>query len=387
MRNAGNCTVALLLRRIVLTFCILCSTFVFAQDGFECTIIKPRAIVKISDDHYFIDFGKAFFGTVLIRSKQVQHDSVVVHLGEELSGANFINRNPKGTIRYQKIILPSLAVDTLISVPLRADKRNTSPPAIILPDSFGVVMPFRYCELENLNVPIEAIEITQKAFHYTFHDNAASFTSSDTVLNAIWELCKHTIKATSFAGVYIDGDRERIPYEADAYINQLSHYSVDSVYSIAQRTNKYLMDHPTWPTEWQLHMVMLFYYDYMYTGDTRLLDTYYEMLKKKTLTELAREDGLITTQSEKLNDDFMTQLGFSDSKARLKDIVDWPPAQKDTGWKLATAEGERDGYEMVAVNTVVNAFYYHNLVLMAEIAGALGKKDDSVFLCAQITRC
>jgi hypothetical protein len=32
--------------------------------------------------------------------------------------------------------------------------------------------------------------------------------------------------------IYVDGDRERIPYEADAYINMLSHYAVDSEYSI-----------------------------------------------------------------------------------------------------------------------------------------------------------
>jgi alpha-L-rhamnosidase len=45
------------------------------------------------------------------------------------------------------------------------------------------------------------------------------------LLNRIWELCRYSIKATTFAGVYVDGDRERIPYEADAYLNQLSHYA------------------------------------------------------------------------------------------------------------------------------------------------------------------
>ncbi|MGI6302875.1 MAG: hypothetical protein ACOX52_17715 [Verrucomicrobiota bacterium] len=55
---------------------------------------------------------------------------------------------------------------------------------------------------------------------------------------------------TSFAGIYIDGDRERIPYEGDAYINQLGHYAVDREYAIARRTIEHFMDHPTWPTEW-----------------------------------------------------------------------------------------------------------------------------------------
>ncbi len=74
----------------------------------------------------------------------------------------------------------------------------------------------------------------------------------------------------------------------------------------------------------------------------------------------------------------MTKLGFTNAKERIRDIVDWPPSQKDTGWQLATSEGERDGYDMVEINTVVNAFHYRSLVLMSELAGYLGKPVDSV---------
>ncbi len=100
-------------------------------------------------------------------------------------------------------------------------------------------------------------------------------------------------------------------------------------------------------------------------------------LKFKTLTALAREDGLIS--SKNVNDEIMISLGFSNPKERIRDIVDWPPAQKDTGWKLSGPNGERDGYDMVEINTVVNAFYYRNLVLMAEIGRTcLTKTEDSV---------
>jgi len=81
--------------------------------------------------------------------------------------------------------------------------------------------------------------------------------------------------------------------------------------------------------------------------------------------------------SRNATDEIMTKLGFSNAKDRIRDIVDWPPSQKDTGWKLSTPEGERDGYEMVEINTMVNAFYYRNLVLMSELAGYLGKSNDS----------
>ncbi|MEQ9306127.1 MAG: alpha-L-rhamnosidase C-terminal domain-containing protein, partial [Marinoscillum sp.] len=54
-----------------------------------------------------------------------------------------------------------------------------------------------------------------------------------------------------------------------------------------------------------------------------------------------------------------------------------PPAQKDTGWKLATEEGERDGFVFRPINTVVNCFYYRNLEIMAEFAMVLNKHQEA----------
>jgi hypothetical protein len=63
---------------------------------------------------------------------------------------------------------------------------------------------------------------------------------------------------------------------------------------------------------------------------------------------------------------------------RLRDIVDWPPAQKDTGWKLPEdwQQGERDGFVFTPVNTVVNSFYFANMKIMAEFARLLEKPDE-----------
>jgi hypothetical protein len=33
----------------------------------------------------------------------------------------------------------------------------------------------------------------------------------------VWELCRYTLKATPFLALYADGNRERMPYEADAH--------------------------------------------------------------------------------------------------------------------------------------------------------------------------
>lgn len=350
-----------------------------SENEFESVSIAPVRTIKLDEGHYFIDFGKAYFGTVELLSNIAQQDSLIIHLGEKLSNENHIDRDPGSTIRYQKIKLDALSANDTISIELTPNKKNTRPPAIQLPSSFGVITPFRYVEIENLRIPFEGLQLFQKAFHYRFNDEASHFESSNKVLDTIWNLCKHTIKATSFTGFYIDGDRERLPYEADAYINQLSHYSLDSVYAIAKRTNAYFLENPTWPTEWLLHTVPLFYQEFMYTGDLQVLEVNYEALKLKTLFNLEREDGLISAKSEKMTPKLISQLGFDKPNVKIKDIVDWPPGQKDTGWKLKNAAGERDGYEMMPINTVVNAFYYHNLKLMTKIASTLGKKEEVEF--------
>jgi len=213
--------------------------------------------------------------------------------------------------------------------------------------------------------------------HYPFDEKASFFKSPNSILNAVWELCKYTIKATSFCGIYVDGDRERIPYEADAYINQLGHYCVDREYTLARYTLEYLIQHPTWPTEWQFHSIMMAWADYMYTGETQALATFYDDLCVKTLIELAREDGLISTESSQCTEEFERKLHIYHPRYTfshgLRDLVDWPA-------------GERDGHEMLPINTVVNAFHYRALVLMSRIASVLGRDEDQKRFAKQAAR-
>lgn len=339
--------------------------------------IAPLRIIKHDDSSHFIDFGKDAFGTLRLQKINVSAiDTIILHLGEKAIG-NKVDRDPGGSIRYEKVMLVLDPDINAYDIKLPINKRNTSGAAIKLPDSLGVIMPFRYCEIEDFHGEFRQENIMQKTYTYYFDDGESYFESSDSILNQVWDLSKYSIKATSFAGLYVDGDRERIPYEADAYINQLGHYYTDREYSMARRTNEYFMHYPTWPTEWILHTVPMFYMDYMFTGNVESLEYYYDKLKKKTLLSLSRSDGLIS--SKKITSEIMKELGFTNPNAKLNDIVDWPPGQKDTGWQLANSVGERDGYEMAEINTVVNAFHYQNLQQMSTIAGVLGKKEDSLF--------
>jgi hypothetical protein len=336
------------------------------------TRVKPARIVRKSDTHYFVDFGKAAFGTVeLTLTGDASGAEVQVHLGEVPSGDSAIDRDPGGSRRYRMMTLKPKQGTHTYRVAITPDKRNTGARAIKMPDYTGEVMPFRYCEIVNSPSPLDESKVSQIAVHYPFDEATSHFASSNEVLNDVWELCKYSIKATSFCGVYVDGDRERIPYEADAYINQLCHYNADREYTMARHTHEYLMTRPTWPTEWILHSVLMAWADYMYTGNTESIEHFYNDLKAKTLLPLARDDGLISTQTGLVTDDVLKSIHFS---GKLRDIVDWPHGNV---LGLKGGYGETDDFEFKPINTVVNAFHYRALVLMSDMAEAVGKTQDA----------
>jgi alpha-L-rhamnosidase len=332
--------------------------------------IAPVEVAALDSNHTFVDFGRAAFGTIQLTLTSSRSTTIKVHFGEVRDGSHRIHRCPGEYRRYRMVELPVEAGTHTYRVRIPPDKMNTrafrtngQPMAILMPESVGEVMPFRYVEIVGTDRPLLACEILQIAVTYPFNDKAARFVSSDSTLNDIWELCHHTIKATSFCGLYVDGDRERIPYEADAYIAQMGHYCCDREFTLARRTHEYLIAHPTWPTEWILFSILIAWADYEYTGDASSLAHFYNDLKAKTLTALAREDALLSTVENSPSPEILAAVHFQ-STWPLQDIVDWPV-------------GERDGYEMVPVNTVVNAFYYRALVLMSRIASALDEQVDA----------
>lgn len=333
--------------------------------------VKPVVVRRLGGGDYFIDFGRAAFGTVetVITSESDGHE-IEVHLGEKLTESGRIDRRPPGTIRYRMMRVKLRRGTHTYSVGITPDKRNTGGAAIKMPSEIGEVLPFRYCEIVNCPSELSSEMVTQIAVNYRFNDSASDFKSSDKLLNDIWDLCKYSIKATSFCGVYVDGDRERIPYEGDAYINQLCHYCVDREYTMARFSHEYLIEHPTWPTEWILHSVLMAWEDYMWTGNAESLEAYYEDLKAKTLIDLARADGLISVNTGLVTDELLRAIHLKD---RLRDLVDWPPAS----FTINQQYGERDRYEMAAVNTVVNAFHYRMLFIMGGVAARLGRADDA----------
>lgn len=357
----------------------LLETHSTARYPLEKSYEYPISFRKV-EDIFQADFGKDAFGQLKLQLfSETGTDTVIIHLGEALKADGRIDRKPGGTIRYSRYMLALREGLHTYRLKIRPDPINSRDVSIKMPDYIGEVTPFRYCELEGYTYPLGKDALVRTTVHYPFNENAAKFYSSDSLLNEVWKLGKYSMKATSFAGVFVDGDRERVPYEADAYINQLSYYAVDREYTLARYSHEYLIRHATWPTEWILQSVLMAGNDYLYTGDHRSVSYYYDDLKAKTLIGLQEANGLISSRTGRQTRQFLDAIHFAGNS--LRDIVDWPHDKAPgTGEQIP---GETDGFVFTDYNAVVNAYYFKALTVMAELADATGKCKEAIELRSQ----
>ncbi|MBP5502721.1 MAG: alpha-L-rhamnosidase [Bacteroidales bacterium] len=332
------------------------------SDQMPVLITHPRRTLML-------DFGKDAFSQIKFHFSNVMPNQVVtIRLGE-VADSNGVVIKPGGSRRYASYQLTLDSVRSFYEFTIRNDKRNTNPnenesgvSPIFMPNYIGQVFPFRYCQIEGYNGAFLYRDAVRSSVSYPFDEMASDFYSSDTILNQLWDLSKHSLRTTTFAGLFVDGDRERIPYETATLINQLSHYSVDYHYSIARATLEHLINNPTNQTEGILQTLFIAWNDYLYSGDDRILKKYYPVLKDKTLMFLRSDDGLIRTGNKITNLEHLQRVNFRGRE--IRDLIDAP-------------ECETDGYERGVCNTVVNAFHYKALLLLADIANAIGNRFDA----------
>lgn len=341
----------------------VCAAFAGDPYDYKKTVqrrVAPAAITHPIAGRSLVDFRQEAFGFLEFVPPKGARGPYEVRLGEIIKPDGSVKMQPGATIRSTRI-LGEITQDGVHRVPLVADRRNTNGgaegAAVRIPAEHGVVTPFRYAEVFRAPFPITPETVRMVAVEYPMDMKASAFTCDNADLVKVYDLCKASIRATSFAGLYVDGDRERIPYEADAYLNQLGEYAVHADYSLGRASHEYLMAHPTWPTEWKQHSIKMAWTDWMWSGDTRSLAKCYAQLKDdKLLGRYVRAaDGLLATGPSPVT---------KKAPPGARDIVDWPV-------------GERDGFVFEELNAVVNAFYYKNLLEMADIARALGRTDEA----------
>lgn len=321
----------------------------------------PERVFTNGAGRICVDFGRDAFGWLEIDAPAAGLEYFLA-LGEHLWEDGTLNRTPPQCVRCVGVRWHTERAG-FQRLPAPPDLRNLFPAkegaAIAIPARFGQIMPFRAVEIYECAFPVTEKTIRRQVVTYPADREESAFVCSDARLAAVWDFCKYSMFATSFAGQFVDGDRERIPYEADAYVSQLNWYAISSDCAYPRKSVEYLYAHPTWPTEFRQISILSAWADWMWTGDTRSIRHYYDRFRdEKLLLPYRRDDGLLSTGGERRPHPYMTNL------KGLADIVDWP-------------KSERDGFEFRDVNAVVNAFHYRNLVAMADIAAAIGKDHDA----------
>lgn len=320
---------------------------------------SPVLVTNTAPGRWFVDFGQDAFGYVTVHLDGAYSGTNVQARFGEMANGLAVNTSPplRSLVRYTNIDFTLRDGNITYQVhppgfPIYDARRIVNPPA-----SYGKVMPFRYFELINFPGTLTVADVTQQQLLGEFNTNAASFESSSPELNKIWNLCRTSMQMFTFDGIFVDGDRERTPYEADSYIHQLSVYAVDREFTMVRASFEFLLQKPTWPTEWKSHMILIAWADYLQTGNTDLLNRYYDALQPDAFTWAATGNGLMKGFP-----------GFPQSTN--SDVVDWPGGDRD-GFII------KDGHFRNWTNSVNNAFYYRCLQDMANIATVVGRTNDA----------
>ncbi len=294
--------------------------------------IEPVRVIEKGDGRYFIDFGRSLIGGFRLHVDGDAGREVDIRLGQELLRPQTVRYEKRTGNTFQEVWTLTDGPQTLTNWGYRS---------------------FRYTELRNAPEGLSGENFRAVVVRQPFDSTESGFESSDFVLNDVWDMLKYSIKATSL-DVYVDTHaRERRNYEGDAYINQLSQYSVERQYAFPRYSMEYLYYRPTWPTEYKQHSVMMAWNDYMYTGNADSLAEHYEILQEKTLEEF-------------INEDYLVEKDEAVGGRYGRDLVDWPASL-------------RDGYRFSDFNTVVNAFNYRAVALLAKIAAVIGEDDDAAY--------
>lgn len=304
--------------------CELCPT-----PPYELTRLSPVRILKLADGHFLADFGRALFGGIELACPPGDGGGAIeLRLAEELQ--------PNGHARFQ----------------LRTgncyQERWTFTPKSEPLSHLGLRM-FRYAEVLGWNGELTQEDIAALAAAAPFDFSRSSFICSDPRLEQVWRFCKNSVAFTT-ADVYTDClTRERLAYEADAFVTQLTAFTTEGSAHTARRTLAYLVGHPTFPCEWWQTMVPLFYEYLLHTADFDFVAHHYPYLRDQTSFHHLIQEGC-------------TRQGLIRDFPR-ETIIDWPASC-------------RDDYDFGPANAVPNAFAYWDLQQLEPLARWLGHESD-----------
>ena len=324
----------------------------------EERVIAPASIKKLGEGKYLVDLGKTYAGMPRIRFAGGTPGTVVSMRGADLlgeSGEIAKDAKSQSTLMEYRAILDGGAF-------------------VFEPVEY---LGMRYFQLDNAPMPVTPENFSFVVRHSRLDAAASDFSSSDTTLNAVWELMKHSILTCAQeefvdtptrekGGFLLDGAVQSavaMPVFGERVLTQraLSEFlrSMEQHWSKPEDRGRINAVYPNKdgardiPDFTQAFVVWAWTY-YQETGDRGFLRESYAKLKD-VADQVARHidpaTGLVTNLT-------------GGSGAYKFGIVDWPVSM-------------RFGYDMnTAARTVINGWAYADFDLIAKIAGELGEDAD-----------
>ena len=292
---------------------------------------QPAAsVTRLSDGSYVVDLGKEIIGSIRLTVDSPKQQTVTLLYGEEKNNDGTVKSKMRTGNVYEEQWVLKKGEQTLEGIGMKC---------------------FRYIQIKNFPAALTAEQITGLTIRQEFDDSQSSFSSSNQMLNEIYEMTKYTVK-TAAQSQYVDSQsRERKTYEGDILVQMMSSFSFLDDYSLARHSLDYVVNNPTWPAEYQLFAITAAWQEYLYSGDIAFLRDHYDQLKNALY-----------------DSSYNSNLGLVHNPGKVV-MVDWPYSQ-------------RDSYEVsnTAYNTAFNAVCSAAYRDMGNIAAALGYGDDASFL-------
>ncbi|MBW8684188.1 family 78 glycoside hydrolase catalytic domain [Chitinophaga rhizophila] len=314
--------------------------------------IKPVSVKKLGTGKYLFDMGQNFSGVATLRVKGIAGTKVTMYYGEVLKdGALDMVHNTEhmrsmpGELRFQTDVYY-----------LKGGGQETFTPRFVYHG-------FQYVQVEADNDLALDKQSLEGLFYSTDFEEAGHFTSSDEMVNKLYEAARQSYRS-NFLSIPTDcPQREKNGWTADAHISAeigLWNYHTASSYrkwlhdvrdaqlpsgsmpGIAP-SNGWGYDRPgneefTFGPAWGSALGFVTWYMYLYHGDTALVREHYDAFKKYTDVVAKGAEG------------YLFKHGLDDWMSLVK----------------------------TPVTFTSTAYFYTDALLVAKMARVLGNKADEV---------
>jgi alpha-L-rhamnosidase len=270
--------------------------------------MKPAQILNPAPGYYWIDFGLEITGQFTMLAQGTAGQQVEIRYGEELEADGKRVRYPmRCNCNYRDTWTLSGAVDLLETFDYKAFRyvELSAPEGVLQPDSFAALVR-----------------------HYPLGETQCCFSSSDPLVNKIWNICAHGVRCGA-QEVFVDcPSREKGQYLGDATITSHSHMYLSGDLRLTKKMledfsrsaricpglmavapGAFMQEIADFSLQWPLQL----YQYYQQSGDIQFLQEMAPVAEGiiQYFKKFQRPDGLLENVKEKWN------------------LVDWPENLRD----------------------------------------------------------